>query len=464
MIFRIKITIWLVLMLCQIAIVSAVYSATLNVPAVYSTIQAAIDAAAKGDAVLVSNGTYQENIDFKGKAITVKSLNGPAVTTIDGGGKYKEPATIAVTFHSGEWHDSVLQGFTITNAGTGVSLGKWASPSLPSSSPVIWGNTIYDNHTGIYGYVNYLEATAYPIIYQNVIDANWLGIGLDHQGNSKGGIDAIIMNNTIVNQSYCGIRLRMHLSLPIIDSNIIVKNECGIEFTYDSNFENRKALIWYNNIWSNTVNCNVDEAEEFSMTGIQGNISSNPLFLNETARNYHLSSGSLAIDAGNPAPVYNDSDDTRNDMGAFGGPLAVPLFTSGPTPGPTPGFTPGPTPGSTPIPTPIFTPTPEVTQFNPTPTLTPAKDKVLIFPNPAGGNQVTFSYVLDTEAKVEIKLYNVAGKLVAILSEEKSAGLSSTAWNIQNVVSGIYFAKIKCTHVSGAVETQKAKKIFIRKW
>src|SRR6266436_1528190 len=58
---------------------------TIHVPADQPTIQAAIDAAVNGDTVLVSDGTYKENIDFKGKAITVKSVNGFATTIIDGG-------------------------------------------------------------------------------------------------------------------------------------------------------------------------------------------------------------------------------------------------------------------------------------------------------------------------------------------------------------------------------------------
>jgi len=62
-------------------------AATIHVPDDFPTIQAAIDAAAEGDTVLVAPGTYEENIDFIGKNITVKStvfrvsLNGTMSST-----------------------------------------------------------------------------------------------------------------------------------------------------------------------------------------------------------------------------------------------------------------------------------------------------------------------------------------------------------------------------------------------
>ena len=57
-------------------------AATIRVPVDQPTIQAAIDAAATGDTVLVSSGTYTEQIDFRGKAIAVASESGPATTAI----------------------------------------------------------------------------------------------------------------------------------------------------------------------------------------------------------------------------------------------------------------------------------------------------------------------------------------------------------------------------------------------
>ena len=45
----------------------------INVPDDQPTIQEAINASADGDTVLVADGTYYENINFSGKAITLAS-------------------------------------------------------------------------------------------------------------------------------------------------------------------------------------------------------------------------------------------------------------------------------------------------------------------------------------------------------------------------------------------------------
>src|SRR5215475_1227989 len=46
--------------------------------------QSAFNDATDGDMVLVAPGTYVENVNFGGKAITVTSESGPEVTIIDG--------------------------------------------------------------------------------------------------------------------------------------------------------------------------------------------------------------------------------------------------------------------------------------------------------------------------------------------------------------------------------------------
>src|SRR5580704_3524170 len=83
---------------------------TIRVPADVPTIQGAINMAVNGDVVIVSSGTYPENIDFTGKAITVKGAGAAGATIIDGGAQAS-----VVTFDSGETRNSVLSNLTLQN-------------------------------------------------------------------------------------------------------------------------------------------------------------------------------------------------------------------------------------------------------------------------------------------------------------------------------------------------------------
>jgi len=119
-----------------------------RVPEQFPTIQDGIDHAAEGGSVVVADGLYtgtgNRNIDFKGKAITLSSQNGPANCVIDCQGTY-ELAQRGFHFQSGENETSVLDGFTVINAS-----GEWRSEAVycDKSGPTIRNCRIIDNPGG----------------------------------------------------------------------------------------------------------------------------------------------------------------------------------------------------------------------------------------------------------------------------------------------------------------------------
>ena len=378
---------------------------TIHVPADQPTIQTAIDAAANGDTVLVSDGTYKENINFKGKAITVTSVNGPATTTIDGGG-----VDSVVTFNTGEGAGSVLNGFTITNGNGFEGGGIFVSSSSTITNNVITANAGCNGGGGIA--VNF----AAPLVEGNTINNNAQGDcggGIGGGGISIGGessgtriIGNIISNNTW-GSGGGGIAL-FAAGGPLIQDNIITGNNGGNQggglvmfndaspqiignvFSHNSAF-NGGGLYWLipqstpgilllnNTITNNSAtqgsaiftsgfddntsiqnNAIIGQAgvdsvfcESFNsntppgftandifvagalpyggicsdQTGLQGNVSADPLFVDTAVDNFHLQPASPAINTGNNTarialPATDIDGNTRVfnstvDIGAF---------------------------------------------------------------------------------------------------------------------------------------------------
>jgi hypothetical protein len=121
--------------------------------------------------------------------------------------------------------------------------------------------------------------------------------------------DFEIVNNTIVNNSSDAIFLHDSCSASIRNNIIANNGNWGI-----TGVENAETIIDYNNFWGN----NGGDYFEFFQPG-ENDISENPLFVNAANNIYRLQPGSPCINTGDPDPIYNDIDGSRNDMGTYGG-------------------------------------------------------------------------------------------------------------------------------------------------
>ncbi|MDP6312040.1 MAG: right-handed parallel beta-helix repeat-containing protein, partial [Phycisphaerales bacterium] len=155
-------------------------AATINVPADYTTIQAAVDAASGGDVILVAPGTYTGTGDWVinplGKPITIRATGTPEETILDG-----EGARGVVQCAGGEGADTIIEGFTITGGSANYGGGIYCN----NSSPTITGCTISDN-TATYGGGGIFCEDSSPTITDCTITNN-IVVGFSSEDPGVGG-------------------------------------------------------------------------------------------------------------------------------------------------------------------------------------------------------------------------------------------------------------------------------------
>jgi uncharacterized protein YfaP (DUF2135 family) len=341
-----------------------------DVPGRFASIQEAIGAASSGQVIVVCQGTYREDLDFLGKALTILGRDGPQQTILRGTGLGP-----AVRFHRGEGADSVLAGLTITQGRGGISCDH-ASPTLSNcivtgnetdgagggiqgrhASPLITGCVFSGNSAREGGGMAFESSN--PLVRQTVIAGNRArrggGIFLDSSGARMEG--AIIRANR-AQETGGGIQCGgSHTNLTLADS-LIVENEAvdggagGVFLDWSSTLSLKNATVAQNRAaqWPDGIHFHLSQgdirnsilwdetplgASAFSALLIShsdvrggwpgsGNIAADPLFTNAAGGDYQLQAGSPCIDAGadrqssgrdltqRTRPIGN-----RLDMGAY---------------------------------------------------------------------------------------------------------------------------------------------------
>ena len=363
--------------------VSPAQADTLQVPRDFATIQAAIDAAVDFDHIIVAPGEYVETIDFSGKTITVRGSGGPDVTTIDG-----NDAGTVVTCANGEGPGTVLHGFTITNGDAEEGGGM----RNINSSPTVVNCMFIDNFAAAgdkgRGGAMFNQGSDVTII-DCVFDDNWAEYGggcysdfsdlviidtvfLDNYGlfGAFGGMffdgGSLVMDRCEFRSNDAGYQTgALYLgaaSTSIVTNCLFVDNHAHEKYfsafgallargeatiancTFSGNiaFDCPEMSISAN---THVTNCIIDSTDSDAICGDgtvtdslvnngfegEGNIESDPMFVDPDNGNFRLAAGSPAIDAGNnnavPRGVKFDLDGNPRiqgcgiDMGAYESPF-----------------------------------------------------------------------------------------------------------------------------------------------
>jgi hypothetical protein len=343
----------------------------------YVDINDALHDARSGDTITVAPCTYYGSIEFGGRSVTITSTDGAAVTTI-----LASPGEPVVTVDDGEGSGTILAGFTLSGGGGPLvpAIDNEFS-SLTLRDDIVTGNvgpnTVY-SHGGhlLLEHTTLQDNTATDgqvirarrgaiVLKDSTVVCGAVGIGyIGEHGASiidgstfvcPGAIAVEIYHNPgrvqrsvldgllyienettdsetsvaegdvllagasvydaalTVRNSVSTAGLSASYAVLVVEASVVTGAECGITSSRSS-VSTRSDIFWGNT---------ADACGMATPVGTNGTTSVDPKFVDAAAHDFHLAATSPALNAGPTDAGYADPDGTRNDIGAYGGPLSL---------------------------------------------------------------------------------------------------------------------------------------------
>jgi len=256
---------------------------TIHVPEQVHTVSGAISACIDGDRLVLAVGTYHEQVRFSGKAIHLRSTDPNdsqvvASTVIDVNDRRLDVVTVSGKIPGAQ--SVLVEGVTLTGGRCGIRSRNLRAPHTITFSKC---RIVENYHFGVFGYGNLRLVNC--VLARN-------GKRAMHIPRRRGGCEVI--NCTVVNNGRYGLVGK------------------GIVKIFNS-------IVWGNG--NNLHRCSATYSCIEDLDEGEGNIHSDPLFIDVPNGDYHLQMTSPCVNAGDPASNSSQEPgdgDGRINMGAYG--------------------------------------------------------------------------------------------------------------------------------------------------